>query len=201
MPYTYDVFISYKRDPVRNQWLDEHFIPLFSHAVREGIAAECERQPTGIFFDRAELTSESLAFDHTGIEPGDVWRDALRTAMKASRCMVGLWSPLYFHSEWCLTEWNTFRTRPGSVVVPASVFDGRAFPPDARALQTPDFANFVIIGAGFKEVREYPEFQKRVRSFAMTVARRVRRAPAFQDWPIPDDVHAPPDPHIPQQRL
>ncbi len=183
MPYVHDVFISYKRDPIQDEWLATHFIPLFLHSVRQAVAAECRRAPGGIFFDQTELSSEARRFDQGGIEPGQVWRDALANAIQVSRCMVALWSPLYFYSEWCLIEWHSFRERSVAtgrpVVVPISVHDGEAFPLDAQAIQGPDFSDYVIIGAGFKETKLYPEFQRAIRTFATAVARCVRQAPEF----------------------
>lgn len=205
MDYTHDVFISYKRDPFRDDWLHEHFIPLFLHIVREEIAAECRRLPQGIFFDQTEMSKDSLKFDQAGIEPGDDWKQALRTALVHSRCMVALWSPLYFFSEWCQIEWRSFQQRSQvagrSLIVPMSVHDGLAFPDDAKALQAPDFSDYVIVGAGFRETRAYPEFQRLLRVFAKSVARAVAASPAFQDFPIADVAPLPSEPVIPQQRL
>jgi hypothetical protein len=43
MTYVNDVFISYKRDPFENEWLVEHFMPMFLYFVREEITAACGR--------------------------------------------------------------------------------------------------------------------------------------------------------------
>ena len=128
MAYVHDVFISYKRDPVRNQWLEEHFIPLFSSTVREAIAAAALRRPAGIFYDQTQISKASLVFDQTGIEPGQPWRQALAAAIRTSRCMVAIWTPLYFWSPWCLAEWDSFRNRPRAVVVPIRTHGGESFP-------------------------------------------------------------------------
>ena len=109
--YQHNVFISYKRDPIQDAWLRDHFVRLFSAAVREEIAGACGRLPAGIFFDQAVISDENRQFDLNGIDPGQQWRDALADALKSSRCLVALWSPLYFFSEWCKTEWTTFRKR------------------------------------------------------------------------------------------
>lgn len=205
MAYTNDVFISYKRDPFRDEWLVEHFMPMFSSFVREEIAKECGRRPERIFFDQAEVSAASRTFDQYGIEPGQEWKNALGQALKTSRCLVALWSPLYFFSEWCLIEWESFRQRVSTgdpLVIPMSVHDGEAFPSLAKNLQAPDFSEFVIVGPAFREMRAYPTFQQKVRAFAGTVARRVAHAPPFADFPLAPAATPPASaPQIPQQRL
>ena len=205
MAYIHDVFISYKRDPFKDEWLLEHFMPLFSYFVREEIAAECGRLPERIFFDQTDVSAASRTFDQHGIEPGQQWRDALAQAIKTSRCLVALWSPMYFFSEWCLIEWESFRLRTGGgqpLVIPMRVHDGESFPKPAKDLQAPDFSDFVIIGPGFKQTKAYPEFQQKLRGFARAVAKGVAQAPAFADFPLaPGTTPAAAAPHIPQQRL
>jgi hypothetical protein len=206
--YTYDVFISYKRDPVQDEWLHDHFVPLFASAVRQEIAAACNREPEKIFFDQVELTKEKRVFDLNGIDPGQQWRDALQLALKTSRCLVALWSPLYFFSGWCKAEWETFKKRSPQVsrdlVVGISVYDGNNFPPDAQAIQLMDFADFNIIGAGYKTTPLYVTFQQEVKKLALHVAQVVSKAPDFDDnWPVVDVTPPtnPPAPDIPQMRL
>jgi hypothetical protein len=37
MDYEHDVFISYKRSPIQNEWIREHFMLLFLEFVRDEI--------------------------------------------------------------------------------------------------------------------------------------------------------------------
>ncbi len=208
MSYVHDVFISYKRDEFKDEWLSEHFIRLFLYYAREEIAAACNRTTDGIYFDQTEVSNDRRKLDQTGLEPGDEWRKALREAIKTSRCIVCLWSPLYFHSRWCRTEWYSFRDRgaaTGTTIVTAmSVHDGESFPKEAQDFKAPDFSDFVIVGEGFKKTEDYPKFQKQLRTFAITVAKRVRDAPPYADFPVidvPDPVFPPLEPDVPQQRL
>lgn len=186
--YVHDVFISYKRDPYQDSWLIDDFMPAFSSLVRNEIAAVCQRRPQSIFFDRAELARDRLKFDQQGLEPGQEWREALCEAIRTSRCVVTLWQPMYFYSDWCLTEWRSFQARAQqtsrSLVLPLSVHDGDSFPSEARALQALYFGDYVLIGAGFRETRLYVEFQQHLKRFAQTVAQSVKDAPPFADWPI-----------------
>ena len=59
----------------------------------------------------------------------------------------------------------------------------------------------MIIGAGFKETKLYPEFQIRIHAFAKTVANSVRDAPDYTDWPVASQTPDPEIPDVPQQRL
>jgi hypothetical protein len=205
--YQHDVFISYKRDPIQDAWLRDHFVRLFSSAVREEITAACGRLPAGIFFDQAVISDENRKFDLNGIDPGQQWRDALADALKSSRCLVALWSPLYFFSEWCKTEWTTFRKRSDQLrrdlVIGISVYDGENFPADAKAGQRMNFSDYNIIGAGYEKTELYVKFQQEVKLLAKYVAAAVSKAPPFTEWSVvgitpPVD---PPEPEISQPLL
>lgn len=215
MPYTHDIFISYKRDQFKDSWLNESFVPMFMYYVHEQIAATCGRPTQGIFFDQTAVSNDQRRLDAKGLEPGDDWRNALRRAIKTSRCVVCLWSPLYFYSEWCKVEWSSFHQRALNtgrrLVVPMSVHDGLSFPDAAQALQAPDFSSFVRIGDGFKKTEAYQVFQERMQAFAITVAECVHNAPEFDDFPLAEAGPAPASveppgglqlgPDVPQQRL
>lgn len=208
MPYKYDIFLSYRRSPVRDQWIIEHFIPLFWERAREEIAGETGRAPSGLFFDQTELSDETRkgTLQQHGIEPGENWQNELREAIKASRCMVALWSPLYFHSEWCQIEWKSFagrRINPvhPTLLVPISVFDGDRFPSAARAAQYFNLSDFVLVGEGFKKTELYITFQQELRNLARRVARVISSAPEWEDWPLPETVQTPGEVIIQQEKL
>lgn len=189
--YKYDVFISYKRDQFRSAWLNEYFVPLFSDMLQEDIASVSGREAEGLFFDQTQVPDQTRKLN--GIEPGDDWQAALRTAIKASRCVVCLWSPRYFLSQWCRVEWQSFEQRAPAtkLVVPMSVHDGKSFPEAARKLQFPDFSKFVVTGAGFKKTRKFVTFQDRLKLFSETVAQCVHAAPPFADFPVIEPARSP----------
>jgi TIR domain-containing protein len=208
VPYSHDVFISYRRDRFRDEWLIDHFIPIFKSFVKEAITAEADRDPDTIFFDQTELDDSIRAFDPLdlkGIEPGQNWKNALEQAIKTSRCVVTLWSPQYFRSKWCNIEWRSFRERGIllnlDLVVPVTVFDGEKFPADAQAPQLASLNDYVIPGEGFKSTTEYPEFIKRVRKLAIRVGKVVASAPPFAAWPISAWQAPSTDPEVKQPLL
>jgi hypothetical protein len=203
--YEHDVFISYKRSPIQNEWLRQHFMLLFLESVREEIVAQCKRAPRSVFFDESQLSADTRAYDLQGIEPGQVWRDELRAALKTSRCLVALWTPSYFLSPWCNAEWQTFRKRGQEqgrpLVVGVAVHDGKSFPDDAQAIQYMDLSPYKIVGAGFTLTTLYVEFQTKVKDLAHYVAKAVSVAPAFMDWPVVDSPPPSPAPDLGLQRL
>jgi hypothetical protein len=92
--YEYDVFFSYKKDPLITEWIAN-----VVSRLEFWLTQELGGRPARIFIDR----------DH--IEIGDRWPDALRHALRHSRSMAAIWSPSYFHSQWCVSEWKSFLAR------------------------------------------------------------------------------------------
>jgi hypothetical protein len=198
MAYRYDVFISYKRSPFRDEWVIRHFLPRFEDELREQVFANCKRHLLGLFFDQTEVAADVRVLDgYGGIEPGQIWREALIGALKSSRCMISLLSPTYFGSAWCQSEWLSFlqRENGGQVLLfPVSVFNSSQLPAEARRQELVQMEDYVFDGEGFIHTREYVDFQKRVKQLAKYVGRAVCTAPDFQDFPIvvpPDDTPAP----------
>ncbi len=188
MEYEHDIFLSYKRDRVQEEWIRDHFLPLLESDVSNEIAGRCGRPAMSIFFDKAGATAGTEETIVRGLEPGAKWEPALQEAIRKSRCMIGLWSPNYFFSGWCLMEWKSFAEREqrtsATLVLPVSVYDGNNFPEDARAVQAFDISEFVNIGDGFKKSEAYVRFQAQVRLLASRAGGLVQAAPAFAEFPI-----------------
>jgi len=89
--YTYGVFISYRHRGHTAEWIKNHFYPMLEQRLPECMPVDHD---TKIFLDLK-------------IETGSAWPDELRHALKMSRCILAVWSPDYFRSEWCLAEWHT----------------------------------------------------------------------------------------------
>jgi hypothetical protein len=202
MDYTYDIFISYRRSRCKSEWLIEHFLPLFEEYLANEIMAQCQRLPRKIFFDQAEINPALRHFEESvnGIEPGANWRLALHDAIQQSCCMVGVWSPDYFFSEWCLAEWKTFKVRQLKTnritVVPFSVHDGTTFPAEARGANIVDLNDYMIVGEGFRKTEQYVAFQQALKNFARNVAAIIKQSPPFESWTGPELVTPPVAPPI-----
>ncbi len=191
--YEYDVFVSYKRDPLFGGWLKEHFLPLFQSLVTQDIYARCKRRAKGIFFDEKAL------------KPGDPWPSDLVDAICRSRCMVAMCSPLYFDSEWCLSELHSFLDRMESkkakLLVPVALHDGDTFPESVRRIQHADFSSYVIDGPAFRTVPLYVNYQQDLKKLSSRVAELVHAAPPFETFPLVKKSPKVPEPHIPQALL
>jgi hypothetical protein len=192
--YAHDIFLSVKSDATFGEWVSTIFIPLFETYITQEIFAACKRKPDGIFYYKKSLKA------------GDPWPADLRQAITESRIAVALCSPEYFYSEWCLTEFHTFwergKSKKARVLVPASIYDGEAFPSDVKGnLQFEDFSEFVIVGEGFKLTKKYSDFQDVLKQFAKRVAELVAKAPTFETWPVVEKAVLEEAPEVPQQTL
>src|ERR1035441_2037562 len=109
MDYQYDVFFSYKRDPQSDAWHHE-----VMEKLRYWLKQELSQLDVPVFFDTEEI--------RTGVR----WRNKLAEALTSSKTMICVWSPLYFQSQWCVSEWKTFAARESRVgrelIAPASYF-------------------------------------------------------------------------------
>lgn len=188
MGYDYDVFLSYLHEKPSGTWVMEHFLPYFQHQLGNALGRRA-----------------ALFIDRTGIHLGQKWPARLKQALARSCCLVGIWSPLYFQSEWCLCECAVMRHREEKLgfgtrenteglIVGVRVNDGDHFPPYAKESQSGDMRQFFYDGNGFTQSPLYVDFQKRVNEFATEVARVVNNAPAWsEEWATKewlDDVFA-----------
>jgi hypothetical protein len=160
-------------------WVKNHFHPILEQRLPDGLPVDHE---TKIFVD-------------WDIETGSAWPAKLSQALKKSRCILPIWSPQYFRSDWCLAEWKTMmererllglRTeqRPEGLVFPVTFADGEHFPQEARDTQPKDLRKWNIPHPVFRETVDYVEFDKQVQLLVNELARMIQRAPAWQDWPV-----------------
>jgi hypothetical protein len=188
--YEYDVFFSYKRHGLTAEW---------TRKVQEYLTlwlSEEMRRPVTMFVDVQT------------IEIGDRWPDALRDGLVLSRCMVSVWSPLYFQSSWCVSEWKSFLEREklinvGShgLIAPVRFHDGEHFPPEAQRIQSLDLTSYASALPAFWNSPRSLELEDKIKSLAVSVARILQRAPPFQrDWPVVEATGAI-APKIPLGRL
>jgi hypothetical protein len=174
--YEYDVFFSYKKDPLITEWITNVVSRLEFWLTRE-----LRGRPARIFVDR----------DH--IDTGDRWPDALRYALRHSRSMAAIWCPSYFQSRWCVSEWRSFLAREALIgvdahglIAPVRFHDGECFPEEAQNVQQADFRGFSSTVPAFWQGNRAVEFEQTLlKTFAASLAAVVRRAPVFQaDWPV-----------------
>jgi hypothetical protein len=180
MAYENDVFLSYLTEKPSGTWVHEHFLPYFRHQLGNAL-----NRPSAIFVDRE------------GIHSGQKWPNRLKQALATSRCLVGIWSPLYFQSEWCRNECGIMHHRevalgfgtneqPDGLLVGVRVNDGVHFPDYARDTNYVDFEKYFVDGPGFSRSELHVDFQRAIVPFAQDVARIVQLAPEWSpEWLTP----------------
>ncbi|MBI4659921.1 MAG: toll/interleukin-1 receptor domain-containing protein [Verrucomicrobia bacterium] len=173
MGYQHDVFLSYLHEKPCGTWVVEHFLPYFQQFLGNAL-----NRPASVFLDR------------TGIHLGQKWPARLRSALAHSRCLVGVWSPLYFHAEWCQCECAVMLHReaqlgygtaqnPDGLMIGVKVNDGIHFPGFAQDSQYADFEGYFFDGPAFAQSPLHVEFQKAIVALANDVARIVNGAPKW----------------------
>jgi hypothetical protein len=172
--YVWDIFVSYEHDSEMGSWVPDHLVPYMQSFVSNAL-----NRPVSIFVDRE------------GIKTGQSWPLVLQGALGRARCLVPVWNPLYFHSDWCRRECAVmlhrerrmaYRTlnNPDGLVIPVNVFDGEFFPQAVQPIQWFDFQEFWIAGSGFRASLLYVDFQIHMKEFAKEVATAVSGAPEWQ---------------------
>jgi hypothetical protein len=169
MGYQYDAFFSYKRDRESDAWHKR-----VKDTLTYWLKLELGQVDVPIFFDTTEIRG------------GMQWSPTLTDALRRSKCLICFWSPLYFQSKWCVSEWLTFVERSERLhrplILPASYFDGENFPPRARAVQFLDFSEFASTMPRFWDTEAAVRFEKeRIQPFARDLAALIRQAPPFDE--------------------
>ena len=170
LDYEYDVFFSYKRHDLTLNWTRE-----VSQRLKLWLTEELGGTQAEVFVD------ESC------IEIGDKWPDSIKHALKHSRCMVCVWSPSYFQSTWCVSEWKSFLERekmveiaPHGLIAPLRFHDGEHFPTEARHVQSEDVALYAATVPAFWSSAKAIDLETKLKSFASAVAKIIQIAPPFR---------------------
>src|ERR1700741_1303884 len=176
MAYLYDVFISYKRGKIQEQWLDEIFLPHFTDHLDNAL-----ENPPRIFVDRKGLT------------PGVDFSDELFEKLVRSKSLVSIWSPPYFRrSEWCVKEYLSMRkrqeklnlnatTRPQTLVWPVMYREVDPLP-DAivgRATYL-NYCKYNLVGEAFFKSPLFLEFQADLGRDIASLAEIIENAPPLE---------------------
>ncbi|MBZ9862302.1 TIR domain-containing protein [Mesorhizobium sp. CA12] len=186
LAYEWDVFISYPRHGQVGTWVSNHFAPV----LRECLDSVLPQQPR-VFIDN-------------GIETGVIWSDVLKQALLRSRLLVAIWTPPFFRSHWCMSEWESMLAReaflaggrpPRGLVYPVVYSDGNHFAQKAKQTQfRRDLTAFTYPYPGFRDSAAYLAFHDAMMAIAADIETHLQTVPPWQaDWPIVDPpVEAPP---------
>ncbi len=143
--YEYDVFISYRHRGTVLEWFNNHFLP------------ELERWLPNY------MPYEPKIFQDKKIEPGMDWRATLSQALLMSRCLVTIWCPEYFRSNWCKAELQAMLQRErllglqtnqnrSGLIYPVLYSGADCLPPDVQAIQYKDMSDLNFPNEVFKKL-------------------------------------------------
>lgn len=178
MDYEWDVFISYSHKGHVRDWVKNHFHRELMLSLEDVLPDD-----------------PRIFIDHE-IPTGSQWPERLEAALLRSRCLVTVWSPPYFRSEWCMAEWVSMRKREATLkevngqsptlIYPIRFADGDHFPPEANnTQQCKDLSEYGHDGEQFRDTPDYLNFQKEMRTVAKEIATILECAPEWQaDWPV-----------------
>jgi hypothetical protein len=177
MSYEYEIFISYRKVFPIKEWVYEHLLPF----IRPYLESELNTR-IRIFIDQSQ------------IEQGDIWPARIKRALANSKCLIAVWSPNYFQSQWCMNEYKVMRYRekrlgygtaenPSGLILPLKVFDGQYFPQDALDIECLDCRDYLRIGEGYRYTPRYIEFQDLLLRWATSAAHAIENAPRWsEEW-------------------
>jgi len=173
MAYQYDVFISYKANEHTNPWV-KGFKDKFEFWLMQALGG----YKPNIFYSPEK------------IDNGMLWEPVLTESLKKSKCILCLWTPEYFKSEWCVYEWRTFESRwlqlnNDAIIRAIKLIDEESYHADARARQSADFREFiptVMIENSLNSL----QFNNAIMQLAEDVSASVCEAPDYIDFVVID---------------
>lgn len=158
------------------QWLDEVLLQHFTDHLKE------EAQDPGL----------RIFIDRKGIEDGDNWKTRIREAAAYSKCLIPLFQPTYFQSEWCVRELSLFRYRHQSLalgnqqklIFPITISDGENFPNVLSDIQQFEAQKCYRPIESLRGTSRYLDFlDYLIEQWVPTVARHLQQVPAWKpEW-------------------
>jgi len=170
MSYQWDVFLSYRREAPVREWVWRILAP----TLRQWLPQYATPAPK-VFLDV-----------DNGIPLGSAWSQQLEDALLTSRCLLPVFNPPYFDSDWCQTEFQTMverrRLSGFDAIIPVQFADGELFPPAAKALQWATFDTFNWYRQPSRTSRAFVEG---VKVLCQAIVARSKAAPAWDPtWPV-----------------
>ena len=180
MAYSYDIFVSYRRDPEALSWISRFLKPLLIHRVRMELG-----HPPDVYVH--EVGNQ--------IPAGVAWPAELGDVIGRSRVLVALWSGDYLKSTWCTQELAIMLARESScgartarnkygLVIPVVAHDGDTIPPQlaaAQKLEVNDYFNSRMPDDGPKAEK----LSDLIGLHAAGIAAAIKAAPRWEKaWPL-----------------
>jgi hypothetical protein len=179
--------------------VEDHEIAECARAVRSAIESEL----------RYSIPQPRVFLDERDFRVGDLWREALRSALCKSVAMVAICAPIYYHPShpWCGFEWAAMeslgeqRLKPEQyrTIIPIILRERGSLPTVVSKLQFVDFSKTSVQGRHYYRTREFRakiiEVIGRIEEIAEALVRHNQRAncdefvlptaSAFADLAIP----------------
>jgi len=177
MPYTHDIFISYRRDDLTRKWIDKHFQPTLS---------------THVFL---ELGRHPNFYIDTQLESGVSWPLALGTALGNCKTIISLWSKTYLNSVWCTCEISHMLERetkaglrtiekPSGLVFPVIIHDGETLPINLSSIEKAEIQDYFNVNMS-PDSPKAEVLSDKLKPIGKTIAHAIENAPDWQpDWRI-----------------
>jgi hypothetical protein len=197
--YKNDVFVSYTHLGAVYEW-----IPYLYELLEAWLPYDLSYKPK-IYIDRQ-------------LETGTHWPSELQQELKVSRCLLAIWSKVYFKSPWCIAELESFRARERllgigkgqstlGLIYPILFTKPLKKPPEylptkLKKVQPIDLSDWTITSPGFKNTPLHVEFEKQVKAICPVLANMILSAPTWRaDWPISTPRRPSPKMQFTQPRL
>ncbi len=191
--YVHDIFISYRHEGPAHTWVTEYFFPLLKKWLPEFMPPDYKFNDESIFIDLQ-------------IETGNSWPIQLNEALRTSRCLLPVWSPQYFRSEWCRAELDTMLEREkilglrkdhnwSGIIHPVVFQSASLIPPEYRTIQYTDLSQWGIDEPVFRSSPEFLQLVSHVKAICPKLWSMMQTAPDWQNnWPIITPKALPNDP-------
>jgi TIR domain len=127
-------------------------------------------------------------------------------ALRTSRCLIPVWSPQYFRSDWCKAELDTMLEREkilglrrdhnwSGIIYPVVFQNAAMIPPEYRTIQYTDLSQWGIAAPAFRSSLEYLQFELSIKTICKKLWPMIQTAPDWQDnWPTIISKALPGDP-------
>lgn len=176
--YEYDIFISYHRGGVLDEWTMD-----FVNDLKNWLSLELSNGPR-------------VFFDTTNISPGENLVEHIKSAIKRSKILIAFLTPAYFTSNFCIQEWLQFEAREQimnkSLIVPVLVRGGYGTLPksiftrkllDASKIFTPNGRS-----SRSSSSPEYAKFLQEASSSINKMLKKIKHYNSKLDEDIPDII-------------
>lgn len=167
--YTYDVYLSYNRSPIVEQWIEEHFLPQL-----QGRLAELLGKRPEIFFNNNDIRQ--------------LWGEEMIRNIRSSRCFIAVTSKAYFTQPLCVAELRSFLQREvylkTTLLVPLEWAPSDLLPIAIQS-RSISFANYTYTGKALPLHPIWVDFQQHVQDLVNLLATMLGHTPKYSsEFPV-----------------